>query len=125
MIFRVLKCEAITLLILAKNLTRFGGKYGKSAQSFPFSLFCRFSYFFKKQKTCRFLQVLTSNERLDGAVDFVAAYASCAYVLSRNCSVLFNFYSLNVCIPFSSGMPVGMGNVVSGYLALTTYFTLS
>ena len=62
---------------------------------------------------------------LDSAVDFVAPNASCAYVLSRNCTVFFNFYSLNIRIPFSSGMSVGMGNVISGNLSLTTYFTLS
>lgn len=62
---------------------------------------------------------------LDSAVDFVASYASCAYVFSGNCSVFYNSYSLNVSIPFSSCMSVGMGNVISGNLTFTTYFTLS
>ena len=56
---------------------------------------------------------------------FSGSDASCAYVLSGNGSVFFNLYGLNVCVPLSSGMTIGVGNVVSGNLALTTNIAFS
>ena len=55
---------------------------------------------------------------------FSGSDASCAYILSGNSAVFFNLDGLDVGIPLSSGMTVGVGNVVSGYLTLTANITL-
>ena len=61
---------------------------------------------------------------LDSSVYFSGSDASCAYIDSGNSAVFFNFYRLNIGIPLSSGMTVGVGNVVSGNLTLTADCTL-
>jgi len=53
------------------------------------------------------------NGALNGALDFIAANASCAYVLSRNGSVFYHSNCLDICIPFSSGVSVGMGHAIA------------
>jgi len=62
---------------------------------------------------------------LDGTVYFAGSDASCAYFCFSDCTVIVDSYSLNVRIPLSSSVSVGMGYVVSGNLALSTNFALS
>jgi hypothetical protein len=52
--------------------------------------------------------------------DFTGSDASCAYVLSGNGTAFLYLDGLDVYVPFSSGMTIGMGYIVSGNLALTT-----
>ena len=56
---------------------------------------------------------------LECSANLTGSDASGAYVHSGNGAVLLNLYALNVSIPLSSGMSVGVGNVVSGNLTLT------
>jgi hypothetical protein len=51
--------------------------------------------------------------------------ASGADVLLDGNSVFFDSDSLDISIPLSSGMAIGVGNVVSGNLTLTTDLALS
>lgn len=60
--------------------------------------------------------------RLKRSGNLVGADASRAYVLSGNGSIFIHFDGLNVSVPFSSCMPVGVGYIVSGNLSLTTNF---
>ena len=63
--------------------------------------------------------------KLDGTVDLVRSDASCAYVRSSYCTIVVDSYSLNVCIPLSSAVSVGMGYCVTGNLSLSANFTFS
>ena len=56
--------------------------------------------------------------------NFTGSDASSAYVLSGNSAVFFNLNGLDIGIPLSSGMAIGVGNVVSGNLTLTANITL-
>lgn len=62
--------------------------------------------------------------RLDGTVDLIGSDASGTNISSSYCSVVIDSDSLDVRIPFSSGMSIGMGYVVSGNLSLSANFTL-
>ena len=63
--------------------------------------------------------------KLDGTVYFAGSQASSAYFGFSDCTVLFDPYSLNISIPFSSGVSVGMGYIISGNLSFSANFTLS
>ena len=49
----------------------------------------------------------------------------CADVDPFNSSVLLNSYSLDVSVPLSSCMTIGVGNVISGNLTLSADLALS
>ena len=59
------------------------------------------------------------------SLNLAGADASGANVLSGYCAVFLNSYGLDVGIKLSFGMTVGVGNIVSGYLTLTTDLTFS
>ena len=61
---------------------------------------------------------------LDGAVDLACSDASGAYVSFSYFAIVIDSNSLNVGIPFSLGMSVGMGYIVARNLSLATYFAL-
>ena len=63
--------------------------------------------------------------KLDGTADLVRSDASCAYVSSSYCTIVVDSYSLDVCIPLSSAVSVGMGYCVTRNLTLSAYFTFS
>ena len=50
--------------------------------------------------------------------------AACADVDPSGRSVLFHSYSLDIGVPLSPGMTIGVGYVVSGYLTLAADLTL-
>ena len=74
----------------------------------------------KKPARSRFLFLI-----LHSSGNFTGSDASCAYVLSGDSTVFFNLYRLNVSVPLSSGVTVGVGYCVTGYLTLTTNFAFS
>ena len=83
-----------------------------------------FSHEKKDCKTCS----PSSNKilKLDGTVHFIWFYTFCAHVSFSYCAVfLSDSYSLDISIPFSSGMSVGVGYSVTWYLSLTANFALS
>lgn len=57
--------------------------------------------------------------------NFTGSDASCAYVLSGYGTVFFNLNRLNVGVPLSSGVTIGVGYSVTGYLTLTANFAFS
>lgn len=60
---------------------------------------------------------------LDCSGNLTGANASCTNILSGYCAVFFNFNSLDIGVPFSSGMFVRVAHVITGYLPFTTDFT--
>ena len=68
---------------------------------------------------------MLSVSNLDGTVDLIRSDTSCAYVCSSYCTVVVDSYSLNVSIPLSSSVSVGMGYTVSGNLSLSANLTFS
>lgn len=68
---------------------------------------------------------LFSVSNLDGTVDLVRSDASGTYVSSSNSTVIVDSYSLNVCIPLSSRVSVGMGYTVAGNLSFSANLTFS
>lgn len=78
------------------------------------------------QKICAgywLAQISLSFVVLDGAVDFVGSQATDAYLCSPDRSAVIDFDGLDVCVPFPTGMPVGMGYIVSRNLAFSADFT--
>ena len=65
------------------------------------------------------------SRKLDGTGDLVGSDASCAYISSSNCTIVIDSDSLNVCIPLSSCVSVGMRNSVTGNLTFSANFTFS
>ena len=64
--------------------------------------------------------------RSDGTVYFVGFETFCANVGSSHCSVVIYYsYCLDVSVPFSLCVSVGMGNSISGHLSLTADLALS
>ena len=61
---------------------------------------------------------------LQSSGDFAGADAAGADVLSDNGAVLLDSDALDVGVPLSSGVSVGVGNVVAGYLALAANIAL-
>ena len=63
---------------------------------------------------------------LDGTVYFIGSDASCAYIRFSDSPVgFFHSYCLNIRVPLSSCMSVGVGYRVSRYLSLTADLALS
>jgi hypothetical protein len=60
-----------------------------------------------------------------GSGDFAGTDAARADVLSDDGAVFLDSDTLNVGIPLSSGVSVGVGNVVAGYLTLAADLALS
>ena len=61
---------------------------------------------------------------LQSSRDFAGADAAGADVLSDDRAVFLDSHALDVSVPLSSGVSVGVGNVVAGYLALAANIAL-
>ena len=61
--------------------------------------------------------------QLDGTVYFSGSQAFRADIGSSDRAIVINSYSLNIRVPFSSGMSVRMGNLIPGRLTLSANFT--
>jgi hypothetical protein len=62
---------------------------------------------------------------LQSSRNFAGADAAGADVLSDDRAVFFHSYALDVGVPLSSGVSVGVGNVVAGNLTLAADLTFS
>ena len=62
---------------------------------------------------------------LDGSFDLAGSHASCADFCSSDCTVVHDTYRLDIRIPLSLAVSVGMADLVAGHLSLSADFTLS
>ena len=62
---------------------------------------------------------------LDRSFDLAGSHASCADFCSSDCSVVIDTYSLDVCVPFSLAVSVGMADLITGNLSFAANFTSS
>ena len=60
---------------------------------------------------------------LDGTVNLARSQTTCANIRLSDRTVLVDSYTLNICIPFSSGVSIRVRNSVSGSLSFTANFT--
>ena len=61
----------------------------------------------------------------DGTVDLARSEAACAYGSFSDSAVIVDPYGLDVGVPFSLCMDVGVRNSISRCLTLAAYFTFS
>ena len=61
----------------------------------------------------------------DGTVDLARSEAACAYGSLSYSAVIIDPYGLDISVPFSLCMDVGVRNCVSRCLTLAAYFTFS
>jgi hypothetical protein len=74
-----------------------------------------------KQKGCLNFYFETAPFVLNGSTNLIGANASCANFPLQDRTVFINFNSLDVGVPFSLGMPIGVAHVVSGSLAFSAH----
>ena len=80
----------------------------------------------KNADTMRVIEFITNIAGQTNLLGLNAAIeAARADVYSASGAVLFDFNGLDVCIPLSSCMTIGVGYVVTGYLTLAADFALS